>query len=175
MPTTITVEVPDFTGEDLEGAIVQQIANQMLSWTSYGPDGESGQVNTKLYNDLRRFIEDEIKQQAKEAVPTIVADMLEKGIQRYGSYGSPMGDPVPLREAIGDEIAKQIGEDVRRYGSSNSSSPLQKIIAEQVQKAFRGELMETIQNAKTTALKAVSDEAQNAIAQALERALPAAR
>jgi hypothetical protein len=93
----ITVTIPVELGENVGDAIIEAAARQLLSWTSYGPDGEEGEVPTELARRIQKAVLDEIQEQARAATPGIVATMLEEGVRRTDSWGEgPRGGPSRL-------------------------------------------------------------------------------
>lgn len=107
-------------------------------------------------------------EEIREAIRPLVAAALMQPIQKTNTYGTPVGEPLPLNEHI-IEIAREamsqpIGRDYDR-----KKSLLQTILAEEVERVLRTELQNEIKQAKAEVLAAVHEQGARVITETIER------
>jgi hypothetical protein len=131
-----------------------------------------------LTKSLRKDIKDMVAVATRDAitaeVETIVRETMGEGVQQTTDWGSPTGAPTPLRELIGKEAEKalKIPELRDGYSRSNQKTMVQRIIANEVEKALAAELKGVVDQARKDAVAAVQTQAAAVIAESVRRATP---
>lgn len=114
--------------------------------------------------ELRKTVTDVKREVIREAVLPMVEQAISEPIQKTSAYGDPLGAPVTLREVIVDEARKLLDKRADTYGSQ---TVLQKIVAEEVQKAFAAEIKDAVAKARAS----VADDIGKQVAAAVTNAM----
>jgi len=117
------------------------------------------------FKTLRARVLDLRNEEIREQVKPIVAAAIAAPVQRTNSYGSPVGEPVPLTELIVKE-ARDVLTKRDGYGR-DSLTLVQKIIRDEVDRAIKHELADIVAEEKAKVVAAVRAKAADLIATAV--------
>lgn len=154
-------------GELLLGAC----ARQMLSRYVADEDGHACEVPSNLARRIESAVVDEIRSQAREVVPEIVERVLATGVVRTDAFGYGRGET----RSVADVIAEQVKDGLVHSSGRRGPSVLEQMIRDEVDRAFKEELHQTIEAAKAPVLAAVREKAAGVFEEALRAALPKGR
>ncbi|MGH3381876.1 MAG: hypothetical protein ACRDP6_44825 [Actinoallomurus sp.] len=148
----------------------------------YGPDGEPTTLGdlvvaeiarqymrTDDLSDLHRQIRMVRDEVIRERVTPMIEEAVSRPIQRTGSYGDPIGEPVSMREVVVDEARKVLqGTPNGSYGRDRE--PIgRKLIREMVEKELRDELADAIKDERQKVVDAVRGQAAELITEAVTK------
>lgn len=152
-------------------------------WTGYNPDTDEDNfepssltdqialiTSNQLVKVMRKEVKDMISASVVEVIDAEVTSIVREYIQgtevqKTDGWGNPTGAPLPLTKMITDAVAKM--NKTTNY--DRGPSPLQKMVDESVNRAFKAELTEAVKTARAAALKAVQDNAATVIRETIER------
>lgn len=119
--------------------------------------------------ELSRTVTDIKREVIREAVLPMVEQAIAEPLQKTSAYGDVIGGTTTLREVIVDEARKLLNKRADDYPSNSGKTILQKIVAEQVQAAFAGEIKDAVKQARAS----VADEIGKQVASAVTAAMKA--
>jgi hypothetical protein len=166
----LTTELPERylgTGEDgpqygpmtLADAIVSEAARLIL---------------LELRDDARKAFkaatDAAIAEVTRETVAEVVRATLAEPIQARSTYGTPQGDPLPLREHLAGEVRDAL-KLTRNASSRYDDSPLAKIVHDEARKVVAEDLKAAMDTARQQVRDAIRDQAAELVAQAARRAV----
>lgn len=165
---TLEVTLPD--KEEFADRVVAEAARQMLqTYRTIDEDGNQALGESALARRIEAAVVGTIHEQAAALTPAIAEKVLAEGVQTTDSYGYGEGAKRPLGAVIAERVEKTLNGT--RYGST-SKGLIEEIISKEVDRQLRNELSGAVADAKRKVMKAVSDEATNALRQAIEKSLP---
>jgi hypothetical protein len=130
----------------------------MTEWdvpASVALDGDS-ENPTKIVLAINSKIEKVIRQEAADAAEGIAQRILDKGVIQVDEYGYRRGKEIPVAEII----ANQVKEELSTHGGNRrGAGALQELIRTEVSRELKGELKETLDEAKRTVMDAVGSTA----------------
>jgi hypothetical protein len=115
--------------------------------------------------ELSRTVTDVKREVIREAVRPMVEQAIAEPIQKTSAYGDVIGGTTTLREVIVDEARKLLNKRADDYGSNRTV--LQKVVAEEVHKAFAKEIAAEVAKARAS----VADEIGKQLAAAVTNAM----
>ena len=187
---------PRTTRLTANGITIELDLNQVLtaldpagSYRGYNPDTdedcfEPSSLETQLVDatatllvkslrkDIRDLVAKETATAIKTEVETIVRETLDGPVQPVSEWGSPSGQPSPLRDLIGAQAQAALKKPELRdgYSRGQSKTMVQRIIDAEIEGAFKKELAEVVAQAKAEALEAVKNKAAEVITETIQRA-----
>lgn len=158
-------------------------------YLGYDPDGDEDRfvasslqqeivhaASLELVKQARKGIEkavlDEVRSAVGEQVREVVAETLTNPVQKTNEWGSPVGDAKPLAQMISEQATDALRKPELRDGYSRSTNPtmVQRIIASEIEKAFKVELQAHVKEAQQAAVAAVKASAAEVIGESIDRA-----
>lgn len=121
-----------------------------------------------MADHVRKVVTDSVREAIDAKVIEIVSEKLEEGIQRTNDYGSPVGEPQPLRDIIIAQANAALAKNVGGYGKSQTL--VSKLVEDHVTTAFKNELHKQVKEVHALTTKAVKDAAAEVISSTIERA-----
>ena len=167
--TSQTIEVELGDREALADRVVAEAARQLLTQVGVSPDGDVYESQSSLARRVEAAVVDVIHEQAAALTPQIAQKVLAEGVQTTDGYGYAQGAKRPLGAVIAERVEQTLNGS--RYGST-SKGLIEGLIKDEVERKLKGELAATLDEAKRKVMRAVSDEATNALRHAIEKALP---
>lgn len=161
--SSVSIPLPEI--EHFEEKIIAACARQLLTSVSSDEDGNEVRYRSTLGRKIEDAMVAAIKEQAEAAAPIVATEILERGVRRSNDYGDMSGDPVPLKTIVAEHVVKAMSN----YGSRRGI--VEEMVRKEVEGQLRGELAQTIADAKAPILEAVRKEAVSAIEKALGNAL----
>ena len=155
----ITIEIDDvFTeeGENLAELIVNRAAFTLLHQET---------KSVASFRDRVRRIGDE---EIRSAVVPVIGEALDAIIQPTDSFGAPKGEPRTFSEAIVEVVKKELSKSSDRY-DSRSSSVLQKILHDEVERTIRAELQDAMKQAREEVMLAVKTQGAEVLAETIAK------
>lgn len=157
----ITVTVDDVTldalvheGYDGDGWTVgQEIARQALKKLTADRDGSWDSVRSRV---------DRIKdEEIREAIRPLITEALTKPFRPTNSYNEPTGPETTLSALIMDAARKASSTKADSYG--NGQTVLQKLVADEVAKAFRNEIADEVKKARAMVAEQIGQQVAAAV------------
>lgn len=146
----------------------------------YSPDSLSGQVvqaaALELVKQGRKTVLDlvavAVRDQIAATVEGIVREHLGTEVQQVTEWGAVTGPAKPLGQLIGEQVEAALRKPETRdgYGSGRNQTMVQRVIANEVEKAFKVELQAHVKEAQTAAVAAVKSAAAEVIGESIDRA-----
>lgn len=170
------VEIDIFgTTEDqsIDEAIVEAAAHELLQRREpRDPDAHGKDRPSTLEMRIMRRVREVQDEEIRAQVRPLVAEALVKPIQKTGSFGDPIGEPMMLRDHIIAEAQKLWTQTVQggTGRARTSETVLQTMVREEVEKAFANELRQVIAEARGDVLEAVKATGAEVLTETLERA-----
>ena len=131
-----------------------------------------GLVAKQLAASLQKDIAKAVHEQIMAHVETIVRETLENPVQKMSAWGEPTGERSSLRDMIGKACDDALKKPELRDGYTRGQQPtmVQRIIANEVEKAFKAELQTHVKEAQKAAISAVKANAAEVISETIDRA-----
>lgn len=133
------------------------------------------QIIATLDRDVRSMLRQRVEQirdeVIREAIRPAVTEAIAVAVQPTDSWGQPTGSPmVTLREVIVKEGLRQLKKDGGdAHGRGTKHTILEQVIAQEVEKALRSELLKEVEAGRAQALAAVKEQAAAVIAETIAR------
>lgn len=192
-PAPLPFGEPSPTVTATAGGIRMEIdLHQMLTaidpggrWIGYDPDTDddryepsslalqiadltADRLTKAMRQEVQSMIEDKVGATVQAEVIQLVREAITAGeVQETNEFGRPTGPAKPLTEVVVG-IAQGMFKAPDRYSNSRQT-PMQKMIEEEVGKAFKAELATAVKDAKAAALQAVQQNAAAVIRETIER------
>lgn len=125
-------------------------------------------MQTDDWSTLRRRIREIRDEEIRTQVTPMIAEAVAKPIQRTSSYGTPVGEPISMREVVIEE-ARKVMQVVKEPHSRNAEPIGRKLIREMVEKEMRAELGEAIKDEREKVVAAVRAQAADLITEAVTK------
>ena len=122
--------------------------------------------DAERWSYLRDVVEEIRKELVREALAPIVAEAVAAPLQRTNSWGEPAGEPVTMTTVIVGEVRKYLQEPADSYRRENGTI-LQKLIRDEVQKAFAAEVKAAVEAARAAVAKEIGDQFGTQVAAAV--------
>ncbi|WP_066360300.1 hypothetical protein [Herbidospora mongoliensis] len=113
---------------------------------------------------LKGRIKEIRNEQIQAAVKAEIITALSEPFQITNSYGQPTGEPTTLRAVIAEMAGKALDRQPDRYSSNTKT--LREILTEEVNKAFKAELVQVIEAEKARIVAQMREKAAALIAEA---------
>lgn len=120
------------------------------------------------WQSLTQRIAAERATQVQEQVKAVVAAAIVAEVQPTNGYGQPTGTPTSLTDLIMEAVGKALH---KRTDYDRRPTLLQKVIAEEVEKALKKELTDAIADEKAKVVAAVRAKAAELIATAVKEGI----
>lgn len=133
-------------------------------------------ASLEMVKQARRGIEkavlDEVRTAVADEVRDIVAETLAAPVQKTTEWGSPVGEAKPLSQLIIEQAQDALRKPELRDGYSRGTQPtmVQRIISNEIEKAFKAELQGYVKEAQQAAVAAVKASAAEVIGESIDRA-----
>lgn len=133
-------------------------------------------ASLELVKQARKGIEkavlDEVRNAVAGKVEEVVTETLAAPVQKTNEWGSPVGDAKPLAQLISEQAQDALRKPELRDGYSRGAQPtmVQRIIADEIEKAFKTELQAHVKEAQQSAVAAVKASAAEVIGESIDRA-----
>lgn len=133
-------------------------------------------TSLELVKQIRKGVEkvvlNEVRTSVSAEVAEIVAETLAAPVQKTTEWGSPVGEAKPLAQLISEQATDALKKPELRDGYSNGAKPtmVQRIIANEIEKAFKAELQGHVKEAQQAAVAAVKASAAEVIGESIDRA-----
>lgn len=126
----------------------------------------------QLRSGIEKAVLDEVRKSIAEQVGAIVSETLTNPVQKTTEWGSPVGDAKPLAQLIAEQAQDALRKPELRDGYSRGSQPtmVQRIVANEIEKAFKAELQSHVKQAQQAAVAAVKASAAEVIGETIDRA-----
>lgn len=143
------------------------------------PDSLSGQVVTaaalELVKQGRKAVLEQVsvavKAQIEATVESIVREHLSGEVQQVSEWGAVTGPAKPLRQLIGEQVEAALRKPETRDGyGGGRTTMVQRVVANEVEKAFKAELQKHVKEAQAAAVAAVKSAAAEVIGESIDRA-----
>lgn len=122
------------------------------------------------YRSLQERVTALRDEEIREQLRPIVAEALQKPIQKTNSYGSPVGQPTTLTELIMESVTKYWNPNsTDRYGSRDQTLP--GLIDATVRKELAAEIPKVVKATKDKALKVIAEHLNQPMMDAVREAL----
>ena len=170
-PINVQVSIPDMTMDTIVGdayngepltlldCVVKETARILLGDTD-------NTTRSDIVNRVREIRVEEIREQVRP----LIAEALAGEVQRTNSFGEPTGQVTTLREMVVAEAKRVLSSPIDQY-SRNGQTFVQKIVAEEVGRAFEAELRDAMAAEKAKAVAAVRAKAADLLAEVLSDGL----
>lgn len=166
----LTIELPDFfpgdaangiRGASLQDLIVEAAAQQVLA----GAREDVGGYRKGLRERIAAIQDEHIR---AAVLPDIEA-ALTRAVQPTDHYGQPKGEPVTLHEVITEKAMSWLTTPAsERYGESRMT-PVERLIKEEVERAFAREVKAALDEAKQQVKDAVQQQGARVLAETITR------
>ena len=132
----------------------------------------AGLVASRIARGLQDEIAKSVRSRIDSEVESIVREHLEGNVSQVSEWGSVVGQAKPLRDLIGEAVEAALRKPELRdgYSRSGSTTMVQRIIANEVEKAFKAEVKDHVKEAQAAAVAAVKASAAEVIAETIDRA-----
>ena len=141
----------------------------------YAPDFESSIIKAAAEKIVKDFARDEIKTAIREQVQSQVAaavqTALDVEVQITDQFGRAEGDAKPLRSLLIDRAAEQLRKWLKASDRFSGGTEFDKFLVQQVDRAMREDLNETVKVARAEVKAAMQKAAAKAIADAAASAV----
>jgi len=164
----ITIEIPDFfegsaedgiRGASLQDMVVDAAVQRLVT------DGRREEWARTLRERVTAIRDETIR----EAVRPAIEEALTRVIQPTDAYGNPKGEPVTLHERITrDAMAWLTKAESRQYGDK-AVTPVERLIKEEVNAAFKRELGPVMEEAKREVIAAIKEQGAAVLAETIAR------
>jgi hypothetical protein len=118
--------------------------------------------------ELSRTVTEIKRDVIREAVLPMVEQAIAEPLTKTSAYGDPIGGTTTLREVIVDEARKLLDRRANDYPSNNTQTVLQKIVAEEVQRAFAAEIKDAVARARASVADEIGKQVAGAVAAAMK-------
>lgn len=122
-----------------------------------------------LYSGIRQRIKTIRDEEIRAQIAPIIAEAVAKPVQKTDGWGTPNGEPTSLTALIVAEAREQLRKPVDQY--NNRQTMVQKLIADEVNKALSRELMAVVGDEKEKVVAAVRAKAAELIADAVKHGI----
>lgn len=131
-----------------------------------------GLVANKIARNLSAEIAKAVKAKIDAEVESIVREHLEAPVPQVSEWGSITGATKPLRDLIGETAEAALRKPELRdgYSRSGQTTMVQRIVANEVEKAFKAEVKDHVKEAQAAAVAAVKASAAEVIGETIDRA-----
>jgi len=119
------------------------------------------------YPGLRKRFLELRDEEIREQVKPLVTEALTGPIQKTNTYGEPTGQTTSMRELVMAEAKKIVSKPTDSYGRGETF--LQKLVREEISRAFIGELNKVMAAEKEKVVVAVRAKAAELIAEAVKQ------
>lgn len=113
-------------------------------------------VVDQRYPALRDLVTEIRKEEIRAAVRPSIDEALARPIYKTNTYGERTGAETTLAEIVADEARKQLAEPVDRY-SHEKGTVLQQTVRAEVQKAFKAEIADAVQQVRQLVTTELTD------------------
>lgn len=133
-------------------------------------------ASLELVKQARKGIEAAVLAEVRTAVAgqvgEIVSETLIAPVQKTTEWGSPVGEAKPLAQLISEQAQDALRKPELRdgYNRGNQLTMVQRIIANEIEKAFKVELQGHVKQAQQAAVAAVKASAAEVIGESIDRA-----
>jgi len=157
----INVTVDDVTLDSLvresydhEGGwtIGQEVARMALQRLTADRDG---------WGSIRERVQRVTEEEIREHVRPLITEALTRPFRQTNSFGEPVGDETTLSSVIVDEARKAFKVRADSYGSNQTE--LQKLVAEEVQKAFKTVIADEVKAARAMVADQIGEQVAAAV------------
>lgn len=120
---------------------------------------------------IEKAVLDEVRSAVSEQVALIVTETLTSPVQKTTEWGAPVGEAKPLAQLITEQAQDALRKPELRDGYSRGNQPtmVQRIIANEIEKAFKAELQAHVKEAQQAAVAAVKASAAEVIGESIDR------
>jgi hypothetical protein len=123
-----------------------------------------------VYGEFRNRVNAVRNELIREKLEPVVEEAIKTSVQRTNSFGGAVGDPTTLTELIIEEGRKQLTSKAGSNSgmrTSTSTTVLDKLIAEAVDRALTKELRAAVEEGKGTVMAALREKAAEIMAEAI--------
>lgn len=126
----------------------------------------------QLRKDIAGAVLNEVREAITAQVSEVVAETLTNPVQKTTEWGAPVGEAKPLAQLITEQATDALRKPELRDSYSRGAQPtlVQRIIASEIEKAFKTELQAHVKEAQQAAVKAVKASAAEVIGESIDRA-----
>lgn len=132
--------------------IGQEVARMALERLTHDREGWDG-----IGQRVHRIQDEEIR----EAVRPLIAEALTRPFRQTNSFGEPVGQETTLSSVIVEEARKAFKVRADTYGSSQTV--LQKLVADEVHKAFSGVIADEVKKARELVADRIGEQVAAAV------------
>lgn len=157
-------------------------------WLGYDPDADEDRfvasslhqelvhaTSLELIKQVRKDVASEVLNSVRESIAEhvgeIVTETLAGPVQKTTEWGSPVGDARPLAQLISEQATDALRKPELRdnYSRGAQQTMVQRIIASEIEKAFKVELQTHVKEAQQAAVAAVKASAAEVIGESIDR------
>jgi hypothetical protein len=164
----VTIEIPDFfegsaedgvRGTSLQDMVVNAAIDKLVTKARQDEWG----------NSLRERVQAIRDEEIRAAVKPAIEEALLKSVQPTDTYGMPKGEPMTLHEVIVKRATDWLTTPTGDRFDRKRVSPVQKVIQEEVERAFKFDLSKAMDEAKAQVREAVKQEGAALISETIAR------
>jgi hypothetical protein len=124
----------------------------------------------QLQKDIREKIDHQFKTRIEEKVKAMVEEAFDAPLQRTNNWGESKGEPVTVKELIGETLQKWLtGPKDRNRSYSTAAGNLQELVDDATKTLMSKEFKANIDKAKENVVSTVNEAALKAAIEVLNR------